>query len=373
MANASGGMRSKKYMGSKHGDGLIGQARARLDAQGGIDNIGFDLKPKKKDKKTRVKVMPTGGGGGGDEEDERQTSTRSLKDDQDAPEEGEEGEEEESGESEPEMTEEEKAAELRETLKRNPRIVGYDEEGEAEAYAELKARIEWRRSQPLAINDFFSGYCHEADMYAHAITSSARQQQHHHHHPTLTPLPPSLLRCTAHTLRYLPIRAKFCKKHQRVVAKFDHYCYALGNSVGELNHGRFYRLLLAQVISIWTGFWLLDHSFLAFHTTIAWTVANIPLIILNILTWLFGVPLTLLLLVHTFHCLTSSTTYEFVKLEKLEYMNGFYQFSFPFNEGLCKNIGHFCLPSGIQLWRRAPPEDEWPESFWRNRYYSCCG
>ena len=66
------------------------------------------------------------------------------------------------------MTEEEKAAELRETLKRNPRIVGYDEEGEAEAYAELKARIEWRRSQPLAINDFFSGYCHEADMYASA-------------------------------------------------------------------------------------------------------------------------------------------------------------------------------------------------------------
>ena len=63
----------------------------------------------------------------------------------------------------------------------------------------------------------------------------------------------------------------------------------------------------------------------------------------------------------------------YVKLEKLEYMNGFYQFSFPFNEGLCKNIGHFCLPSGIQLWRRAPPEDEWPESFWRNRYYSCCG
>ena len=117
----------------------------------------------------------------------------------------------------------------------------------------------------------------------------------------------------------------------------------------------------------------MDHSFLAFHTTIAWTVANIPLIILNILTWLFGVPLTLLLLVHTFHCLTSSTTYEFVKLEKLEYMNGFYQFSFPFNEGLCKNIGHFCLPSGIQPWRRAPPEDEWPESFWRNRYYSCCG
>ena len=75
----------------------------------------------------------------------------------------------------------------------------------------------------------------------------------------------------------------------------------------------------------------------------------------------------------SFHCLTSSTTYEFVKLEKLEYLNGFYQFSFPFSEGLFQNIRHFCCPKGVQLWRRAPPEHEWPETFWRNRYYSCCG
>ena len=49
--------------------------------------------------------------------------------------------------------------------------------------------------------------------------------------------------------RYLPIRAKYCKKHGRVVAKFDHYCYVIGNSIGELNHGRFYRLVCAQVSS----------------------------------------------------------------------------------------------------------------------------
>jgi len=172
---------------------------------------------------------------------------------------------------------------------------------------------------------------------------------------------------------YLPIRAKYTKKHGRVVAKFDHYCYALGNSVGELNHGRFYRFILAQLVSIWTGYWLLTHSYLSFHSSIGWTVANVPLLILNILTWSFGIPLTILLSMHTFHCCTASTTYEFIKLEKLEYLNGFYQFSFPFSEGLFQNIRHFCCPRGIQLWRRAPPEDEWPESFWRNRYYSCCG
>ena len=37
------------------------------------------------------------------------------------------------------------------------------------------------------------------------------------------------------------------KKHGRIVAKFDHYCYLVGNSIGELNHGKFFRLLLAQV------------------------------------------------------------------------------------------------------------------------------
>ena len=41
----------------------------------------------------------------------------------------------------------------------------------------------------------------------------------------------------------IPIRAKWVKKHGRVVSKFDHYCYCVGNSVGELNHGAFWRLL----------------------------------------------------------------------------------------------------------------------------------
>ena len=172
---------------------------------------------------------------------------------------------------------------------------------------------------------------------------------------------------------YLPIRGKYCKKHKRIVAKFDHYCYLLGNSVGEMNHGRFWRLLFAQNISIWTGYWLLTHAYISFHSNVSWTIANAPLIALNLLSWIFGVPLLMLLAMHTFNCLTSSTTYEFIKLEKLEYLNGFYQFSFPFSDGLFGNIRHFCYPRAIKLWRRAPPESEWPETFWRNRYYSCCG
>lgn len=153
----------------------------------------------------------------------------------------------------------------------------------------------------------------------------------------------------------------------------NHFCYVLGNSVGELNHGRFWRLVLAQVISTWTGIWLAGHSYKLYHGALLWAVANIPLIIMIILSYVVVIPLSLLLIIHTFMCFTSSTTHEFIKMEKLEYMTGFYQFSFPFSQGLCGNIQHFCCPSGLQLWRRPPPEDEWEDTFWRNKYYSCCG
>ena len=43
------------------------------------------------------------------------------------------------------------------------------------------------------------------------------------------------------------VRVQFTKKTGRVIAKFDHYCYLLGNAVGEGNHGDFWRFLFVQV------------------------------------------------------------------------------------------------------------------------------
>ena len=40
---------------------------------------------------------------------------------------------------------------------------------------------------------------------------------------------------------------QFSKKTGRVIAKFDHFCYLLGNAVGERNHGAFWRFLFVQV------------------------------------------------------------------------------------------------------------------------------
>ena len=128
-----------------------------------------------------------------------------------------------------------------------------------------------------------------------------------------------------------------------------------------------------QVTSIWLGRWLLNVAYLDWGRRAVWIAANAPLLVLNLLTWVFGLTLTMLLLTHTFMACTSSTTYEWLKLDKLDYMKGFYEFSFPFSEGLCNNLAHFCCPQGIKLWRRPPPESDWPETFWRNRYYSCFG
>lgn len=66
------------------------------------------------------------------------------------------------------------------------------------------------------------------------------------------------------------------------------------------------------------------------------------------------------------HVLTHSLTY-------LPHMQGFYEFSFPFSEGLCGNLRHFCCPAALKLWRRPAPESDWPDTFWRNKYYSCFG
>jgi hypothetical protein len=237
-----------------------------------------------------------------------------------------------------EEAEEEKAAaeRLRRKLAYKPRMAGVAEAGAEEAIEELERQRQERLSRPDGLETYFTTFCEPADLH-------------------------------------LPIRSKYTKKSGRVIAKFDHYCYALGNAVGELNHGAFWRFLFVQVFSLWMGKWLLNEAYLDWGRKAVWVVANAPLLLLNLLCWCFGIPLSMLLLTHTFFACTSTTTYEWLKLEKLEYMQGFYEFSFPFSEGLCENLRHFCCPKALKLWRRPAPESDWPDTFWRNKYYSCFG
>ena len=47
---------------------------------------------------------------------------------------------------------------------------------------------------------------------------------------------------------------------------------------------------------------------------------NLPLLILDGLAYAIGIPLTILFCIHSFMALTSSTTHEFMKVEKLQYL-----------------------------------------------------
>eukprot|EP00965_Chrysotila_dentata_P091833 3031824-Pleurochrysis_carterae.AAC.3 len=112
---------------------------------------------------------------------------------------------------------------------------------------------------------------------------------------------------------------------------------------------------------------IIDRHYLHFSAGSPWAAANVPLMILDVLAYVFGIPLSLVLLIHSYLAATSTTTFEFIKMEKLDYLRGFYEFSCPFSQGLCTNLRHFCCPRGLQLWARPPPESEWPETWWRNR------
>ena len=69
---------------------------------------------------------------------------------------------------------------------------------------------------------------------------------------------------------------------------------------------------------------------------------------------------------HTYMACTSTTTYEFLKLEKLSYLEGFYEFSCPFSEGeesrspshfvsMCSSSPYAFLPSPALAESPLPP------------------
>lgn len=169
----------------------------------------------------------------------------------------------------------------------------------------------------------------------------------------------------------VPIRAKFCKKHGRIVARFDHYCYLLGNSVGELNHGRFWILLVLQVTTIWLGRSVVGSVHVHAPPRSLSSAWNAPLLLVEILCYLTGIPLSVLLVIHTYLALCGVTTHEFLRNDHLGYLDGFFEFSCPFSEGPIENLRRFFCPR-LRLWQRPLPQSQWPETWWRNRYYACC-
>lgn len=89
--------------------------------------------------------------------------------------------------------------------------------------------------------------------------------------------------------------------------------------------------------------------------------------------------------VHLFMAATNTTTFEFIKSDKLEYLNGVEVLDLPFGRGLCRNLVVFIQRDALidrrlawepVVWRiehdTCDGSDNWWEHPWRNKYWSCC-
>ena len=183
----------------------------------------------------------------------------------------------------------------------------------------------------------------------------------------------------------LPYRAIYCKAERRWIAMFDHYCGVLGTPIGEKNHARFWWYLCIQTMSlcyavgiVHSGFrnsiykeWYSDN---AYHLWVALVLYVLVLFVGSL--WIF----------HTWLAFTNMTSYEFMRSDKIDYLQGTKDFDLPYSHGCFKNLNIFCCNDGFihgisgHEWK--PTEWGLPkpvvrdggveDNLWENRYYRCC-
>lgn len=59
----------------------------------------------------------------------------------------------------------------------------------------------------------------------------------------------------------IPERAKYCRKCEGYIAKYDHHCFWIGICVGEKNHYKFIRFLITQIVFIVVALIIAAHGF----------------------------------------------------------------------------------------------------------------
>lgn len=130
------------------------------------------------------------------------------------------------------------------------------------------------------------------------------------------------------------LRSRHDFKTGQCVHKFDHYCWFLGCTVGDLNHLRFWSLMLAQSFLILWAILLagssISHCQLAGTTSAlasCWEIQPISTAALLVLLCLLLPCLSLtagLFVFHTYLAMTNQTTYEVLKGSKIHYLEPFY-------------------------------------------------
>ena len=196
-------------------------------------------------------------------------------------------------------------------------------------------------------------------------------------------------------IQRLPIRSKFCRKSSLIVATYDHHCGVLNTTIGERNRARFWFLLLFSTFLISWTLVVIHSGFRNSHANVtAWFERNGHCLIAAIIFWMMLFLFGGLFVFHTFLMLANVTTYEFMRSDKIHYLNHTRDFDLPFSMGLLNNIHfYFMSDAGIRNlydklsgsnkeWRphiwEYPPEKFDRESkdvcknLWENRYWSCC-
>lgn len=199
-------------------------------------------------------------------------------------------------------------------------------------------------------------------------------------------------------ITHLPLRARWCRRSERYVAKYDHYCHIIGTCVGERNHCRFWWFLLTQSSAMAWAIGIAISGVRYRTGWVSWWVHNGEVFACTAFLWVIFLSVFSLCCFHTFLAMSNMTTFELHKGSRIDYLADFEECDLPFSKGLCTNIRLFCwvLPRGTSgidagvgprnrklrwlpaIWDFDPPKKfnrnsrDWWNNLWENKYWSCC-
>ena len=167
---------------------------------------------------------------------------------------------------------------------------------------------------------------------------------------------------------------------------FDHYCGVLGTPIGEKNHSRFWWYLFVQLQAlcyavgiVHSGFQnnVLANKWYGINAHALWTAIVLYFMVLFVGSlWGF----------HTWLALTNTTSYEFMRNDRIDYLRGTRDFDLPYSAGVLNNLRMFCCNDGLLARMRGyewepvqwgkpkafTRDGEWTDNIWENKHWSCC-
>lgn len=141
----------------------------------------------------------------------------------------------------------------------------------------------------------------------------------------------------------LPMRTNFCRESKQYVARYDHYCPIINRPVGERNHCMYWWFCLFQLLSISSAVSILNDG------SPTPRFQNGTAVLLSLVFIVQSLFVGALLVFHSWLVISNSTTYEFMRCERIEYLAGTQYGDLPFSQGVPRNVSVFCVDHGLGL------------------------